>query len=76
MPVIGFHSVILRPDSVKRVIPPTTITPTVNPPHMNSHFETHEGGKSARVNSSSLACDSLAGNTAMPDLYRDERRLG
>lgn len=26
MPVIGRHSVMLRPDSVRRVTPPTTIT--------------------------------------------------
>ncbi|GAC1573320.1 MAG: hypothetical protein NVS3B27_18980 [Novosphingobium sp.] len=30
MPLTGFHSVIETPDSVSRVIPPTTTMPTIN----------------------------------------------
>ena len=31
MPLIGFHSVIDSPDSVSRVIPPSTTMPTIMP---------------------------------------------
>ena len=37
MPAIGFHSVMLRPDSVRRVMPPTTITAKTNPAEPISH---------------------------------------
>ena len=40
MPVIGFHSVMLKPDSVRRVTPPTTITPNTNPADPRSHLPT------------------------------------
>jgi len=37
MPVIGFHSVMLKPDSVRRVTPPTTITAKTNPADPINH---------------------------------------
>ena len=37
MPEIGFHSVMLSPDSVRRVTPPTTITAKTNPADPINH---------------------------------------
>ena len=37
MPAIGFHSVMLKPDSVRRVTPPTTITAKTNPADPINH---------------------------------------
>lgn len=38
IPVIGCHSVILRPDSVRRVRPPMTRIPSTKPEHDSSHI--------------------------------------
>jgi len=43
MPVIGLHSVILRPDSVRRVTPPTTITEKTSHADPISHLPTPGG---------------------------------
>src|SRR5437016_4068721 len=40
MPITGFHSVIDRPDSVSRVIPPTTTIRKINPQQRNSQAAT------------------------------------
>lgn len=48
MPLIGFHSVILKPDSVKRVTPPTTITANTSPEESISQRPTLGGDKVGR----------------------------
>src|ERR1700691_5260307 len=45
IPVMGRHSVILRPDSVRRVTPPTTITAKTNADEPRSQRPT-DGGES------------------------------
>jgi hypothetical protein len=40
MPVMGCHSVILNPDSVRRVTPPTTIIANTSVDENNSHRPT------------------------------------
>ena len=44
-PAIGFHSVILKPDSVRRVTPPTTITAKTRAEDANNHIATGGGVK-------------------------------
>lgn len=44
MPVIGFHSVILRPDSVSRVTPPTTTIVRTKDEDIMSQIPTDLGG--------------------------------
>lgn len=39
-PVKGFHSVMLRPDSVRRVTPPTTMIPKTRALHPRSQLDT------------------------------------
>ncbi|CAK5275786.1 unnamed protein product [Mycena citricolor] len=46
-PVMGFHSVILNPDSVKRVTPPTTTTANTSTDETMSHMPTETGGGGA-----------------------------
>ena len=40
MPIIGFHSVIDRPERVSRVMPPTTTIRKINPQQQKSHAAT------------------------------------
>ena len=49
MPVIGLHSVMLRPDSVRRVTPPTTITANTNQADPISHFPTPGGDSTGNL---------------------------
>ncbi len=42
-PVMGFHSVILRPDSVNRVTPPMTTIPNTRLEHPRSQYPTERG---------------------------------
>jgi hypothetical protein len=44
IPVIGRHSVMLKPDSVRRVTPPTTITAKTKVDDKRSHRPTEGGG--------------------------------
>lgn len=44
MPVIGRHSVMLKPDSVRRVTPPTTTTTRTKREEIMSHIPTAGGG--------------------------------
>lgn len=57
--MIGFHSVILRPDSVRRVTPPTTITAKTRTEENMSHPATG-GGES--TGSSAVAAALLEKN--------------
>ena len=41
--MIGFHSVIDSPDSVSRVIPPTTTMATISPATAHSHRASASG---------------------------------
>lgn len=43
IPVIGFHSVILKPDSVSRVRPPITTIPKTNAEQPKSQFGNERG---------------------------------
>jgi hypothetical protein len=43
MPVMGFHSVMLNPDSVRRVTPPTTMMPKTRPDDASSQRPTAGG---------------------------------
>ena len=52
MPDTGFHSVILKPDSVRRVTPPTTMTANTRPDEARSHIPT---GGGERIGSSAVA---------------------
>ena len=45
MPVMGRHSVILRPDSVRRVTPPTTMTAKTRVEENISQLPTERGGR-------------------------------
>jgi hypothetical protein len=45
IPVIGRHSVMLNPDSVRRVTPPTTITAKVRPEERRSQRPTAGDGR-------------------------------
>ena len=45
MPVMGFHSVILKPDSVRRVTPPTTMMPRTKTEEAMSHLPTESEGR-------------------------------
>lgn len=45
MPVIGLHSVMLKPDSVNRVTPPTPMTPRTKTEESMSHLLTDGGGR-------------------------------
>ena len=49
MPVTGRHSVILNPDSVKRVTPPTTMTPSTKTDEISNHLPTAGEGRIGRV---------------------------
>jgi hypothetical protein len=49
MPVTGRHSVILNPDSVKRVTPPTTMTPSTKRDETSNHLPTAGEGRIGRV---------------------------
>lgn len=46
--MIGFHSVILRPDSVSRVTPPTTMTARTREEDAMSHIPTAGGESGGR----------------------------
>jgi hypothetical protein len=50
IPVIGRHSVMLKPDSVRRVTPPTTITAKTKVDDKRSHRPT-EGGDNTKTSS-------------------------
>src|SRR2546423_11790161 len=49
MPIIGFHSVIDRPDRVSRVIPPTTTIRKINPQQKKSQAATGRRPTSSAV---------------------------
>jgi len=49
MPVIGLHSVILKPDSVRRVTPPTTMIPKTKTEEAMSHLPTERGGRIGKL---------------------------
>ena len=49
MPVTGRHSVMLKPDSVKRVTPPTTMTPSTKIDESSNHLPTAGEGRIGRV---------------------------
>ena len=49
IPVMGFHSVILKPDSVSRVTPPTTTVPNTNTEEKSSQYPTEGGDNGGSV---------------------------
>lgn len=53
MPDTGFHSVILRPDSVRRVTPPTTMTAKTRAEERSSQRATGGGESMGRLFSGS-----------------------
>lgn len=53
MPDTGFHSVILRPDSVRRVTPPTTMTAKTRAEDRSSQRATGGGERMGRLSSGS-----------------------
>lgn len=67
MPVIGFHSVILSPDSVNRVTPPTTITAKTKPEDINNHLPT-AGGESTGRGGDEAALDEKKRGSKRVDL--------
>lgn len=62
VPVIGRHSTMLRPDSVRRVTPPTTIIPNTRDAETSNQFATDggESGGSWVVASDGVAVAGLA----------------
>lgn len=58
IPATGFHSVILRPDSVKRVTPPTTMIAKTSVEDASNHKPTDLGGSIGKI-SESPDCDLL-----------------
>lgn len=67
MPVIGRHSVMLRPDSVRRVTPPTTITPYTSTEHRSNQRPTAGDASTG----TSRACAAAASKVAF-----DEKKRG
>ena len=59
IPVMGRHSVMLRPDSVRRVTPPTTMTAKTNAEETKSHRPTTGGASTGSEDVSSLEWDEL-----------------
>ena len=49
IPETGFHSVMLRPDSVRRVTPPTTTMPNTSAEEHMSQYPTEGGDKGGRT---------------------------
>lgn len=49
IPVMGCHSVILKPDSVKRVTPPTTMIPRTNTEERSNQRPTAGDGRIGRA---------------------------
>lgn len=49
MPVMGRHSVMLRPDSVRRVTPPTTMTAKTNVEEKRSQPPTAGGANTGKL---------------------------
>lgn len=64
MPATGRHSVILRPDSVKRVTPPTTMTAKTKADEPSNHIATG-GGEST---------GSSAASTEAPEALEEKNR--
>ena len=54
-PVIGLHSVILNPDSVNRVTPPTTMMPSTKTEENISHLPTAGGGRIGKFDDGSFS---------------------
>lgn len=52
MPVMGCHSVMLRPDSVRRVTPPTTMTAKTNADEKRSQRPTAGGANTGNLETS------------------------
>lgn len=59
IPVTGFHSVILSPDSVSRVMPPTTMIAKTNVDDAISHIPTDFGGRIGRDSAPVRCSDEL-----------------
>jgi len=59
MPVMGRHSVILRPDSVRRVTPPTTITAKTNADEKRSQRPTDGGDSTGKGGDGAANCPLL-----------------
>mgnify|MGYP007051632478 CR=1 FL=1 len=77
-PVIGFHSVMLRPDSVRRVTPPTTTMAKTRVADAMSHPPT-TGGARVGSGASAAACpfsaaleDSAVGVVVVVDDLAEE----
>lgn len=63
-PVTGFHSVMLRPDSVNRVIPPTTIITKTSVDETISHIPTPFVGRTGSA-SAGFGAGSVAAATGV-----------
>ena len=57
IPDTGFHSVMLKPDSVSRVTPPTTMTAYISPVIAISQYPT-TGGVNVGDSDAALFCDA------------------
>ena len=57
---MGRHSVILKPDSVRRVTPPTTITANTNADEIRSHRPTDGGERMGKGTVGAANCAPLA----------------
>lgn len=60
MPVIGRHSVILKPDSVRRVTPPTTIITKTNADEKSNQRPTEGGDRTGKGTDGAANCALLA----------------
>lgn len=75
-PVIGRHSVILRPDSVRRVTPPTTMTAKTSTDDNSNHPATGGGESTGSSAASAGAAEALAEkNRGSKDGRRFARRV-
>lgn len=77
MPAIGRHSVILRPDSVRRVTPPTTITAKTRAEEAKSQMATEGGVSFGRASAFAESDASLAANVSAlrtPEAFEEKKR--
>lgn len=65
--MIGRHSVMLKPDSVRRVTPPTTMIAKTRVEENRSHLPTEEEGRTGK-------CSTGAGAVGPDEVKRDCRR--
>lgn len=70
--MIGRHSVILRPDSVRRVTPPTTITAKTSVDDRSSQRPTAGGGRIGEVSDDlfGVVCSTVAVTVVEENLCR------